>query len=103
MSNWTFITNHGAVLALISEHKRITALEIADKLGITERTVRRVVADLVAEGYIEPKREKGVNRYQLHAALPMRRPEQKDLKVEHLLKCLSVGKRKRLKPGFSQN
>jgi DNA-binding CsgD family transcriptional regulator len=41
MSEWTFITRHGAVLALIGQHSRITAREIASRLGITERYVRR--------------------------------------------------------------
>jgi len=95
MKNWTFITNHGAVLSIISQHKRITALDISTQLGITERSVRRVISDLVRDGYIETQRERGVNRYQVNHELPLRRPESQDLKVEELLKCLSIGKRKR--------
>ena len=94
MSNWTFITNHGAVLSIISQYKRITAFDISKKLDITERSVRRVIADLVEEGYIEPMKERGVNRYQINTSLALRRPEMKDLKVKELLRCLSLSKRK---------
>jgi predicted ArsR family transcriptional regulator len=45
MAEWTFITNHGAVLALIAQHGRITAKEIAETLQLTERPVRRIIAD----------------------------------------------------------
>ncbi len=95
MSSWTFITNHGAVRAIIAKHGRIKAADIAIELGITERSVRRIIADLVVAGYVEAKREKGINRYWLNSGLSLRRPEMQDLKVEELLRCLSVGKRKR--------
>ena len=95
MKKWTFITNHGAVLAIISRTKRITALDIANQLGITERSVRRVIADLVDAGYIDSKRERGVNEYELNPKLPLRRPEMQDLNVKELLECLSAGRRRR--------
>jgi predicted ArsR family transcriptional regulator len=43
MTDWTFITNHVAILALIDQHGQITAREIAEALGMTERPVRRVM------------------------------------------------------------
>ena len=53
MSTLTFTTNHGAVLALIGKHGPITAREIAAKLGITERSVMRIIKDLENEAYIQ--------------------------------------------------
>ena len=52
MTEWTFITNHGAVLALITQHGQITAREIAEAVGMTERPVRRIIAELEAAGYL---------------------------------------------------
>ena len=37
---WTFITNHAAVLLLLAKDPRITAREISQEVGITERSVR---------------------------------------------------------------
>jgi predicted ArsR family transcriptional regulator len=56
-SRWGFITNHGAVLALVAHEGQITAKDIADTLGLTERPVRRIIAELDAAGYLQKKRE----------------------------------------------
>jgi hypothetical protein len=37
MPEWRFLTNHGLVLSYISRHPRITARDLADAIGITER------------------------------------------------------------------
>ena len=49
MSQWTFITNHGAVLSLVAERGQITAREIGYKLDLTERSVHRIISDLETE------------------------------------------------------
>jgi predicted ArsR family transcriptional regulator len=88
MTNWTFITSHGAVFALIAKHREIKAIDIASELGITERSVRRIIADLVATGYVDIDKKGRVNRYRVKPALPLRRPESRDVKVGELLKAL---------------
>ena len=55
MAEWHFITNHGAVLVLIAQWRQITAREIAEELGLTERPVRRIIAELEAAGYLQKK------------------------------------------------
>jgi DNA-binding Lrp family transcriptional regulator len=88
MPGWTFITNHGAVLTYIASNPQVTAREIASKLGITERSVRRIVADLEATGYIKKQKVGRVNRYQVNPFMPLRRPENQDIEVDKLLKVL---------------
>ena len=44
--NWTFITNHGLTLVYLFENPSHTAREIADYLGITERTIHKIIKDL---------------------------------------------------------
>ena len=90
MANWSFITNHGAVLAIIAQHQAIKAAEIAKKLEITERSVRRVIADLSSEGYITKKYQSGVNHYQINTDRTLRRKEQQSIKVKELLKALGL-------------
>jgi uncharacterized membrane protein len=75
MSSWTFITNHGAVLALIGQYGQITARDIATELGITERSVLRIIKDLETEGYIQIERDGRVNRYLVNNEAPLRRHE----------------------------
>jgi DeoR/GlpR family transcriptional regulator of sugar metabolism len=88
MADWSFITNHGAVLAIVAEYQAIKAAEIAKKLDITERSVRRVIADLTKQGYITKKYQSGVNHYQINTDMPLRRKEQQSIKVKELLKAL---------------
>jgi predicted ArsR family transcriptional regulator len=90
-SLWTFVTNHAAVLALVAEHGQITAREIAQSIGITERAVRKIIADLEAEGYVAKERVGRVNVYRVNGHLPLRRPERRDVAVGNLLKALRSG------------
>ncbi len=87
--SWTFITNHGAVLALIGQSEKITAREIAMRLNITERTVLRIIKDLEMEGYIQKKRDGRVNLYTVNLDQPLRRLDQRDNSVAELLQVLN--------------
>ena len=89
MSSWTFITNHGAVLAIIGRHDQITAREIAAELGITERSVMRIIKDLETEGYIQKQREGRANRYQINSQAKLRRQGTRDIVVSELLQVLT--------------
>ncbi len=85
---WTFISNHGAVLAAICQQGEITAREIAEQVGITERAVRRIIRDLEAEGYITKQRVGRTNRYQVNGNKPLRRYGQSQIVVGDLLHLL---------------
>ncbi len=71
---WTFLSNHAHVLLLIASAPEITLREVADRVGITERAVQRIVADLEEGQYIERERAGRRNRYKVHADLPLRHP-----------------------------
>src|ERR1700730_8293231 len=50
---WTFLTNHGHVLVLLSRNPSLVLREVALRVGITERAVQRIIADLESSGFIE--------------------------------------------------
>jgi hypothetical protein len=85
MSNWRFVTNHWNVLTQVVKHPRIIMREIAAHLGITERSVFRIISDLEAEGYLTRVGDGRVNYYTLNPDLPLRRPELQDVLVGGLL------------------
>ena len=87
-AQWTFLSNHGRVLALIAKHPRSTTREIAAKIGITERSVQNIVTRLEAEGYIARHKEGRRNRYVVHPELPMRHSLERDHPVGDLLTAL---------------
>ena len=64
--SWTFITTHGLVLLAIVENPETRLRDIAVRVGITERAVQRIVADLIDAGYLSKSRNGRRNVYQLH-------------------------------------
>lgn len=88
MSEWTFITNHGVVLAHIAKHPRSTAREIAFDSNITERTAHKIIADLEAGGYIGRQRVGRNNLYCINPNLGLRYETAIDVAVGDLLKVL---------------
>ena len=86
---WTFITNHAAVLTLLNREEHLTSREIAAALGITERTVIRIIKNLEAEGYITKRKEGRENRYTINKDLPLRRNDQREVYVRELLRLIS--------------
>ncbi|MHB1161504.1 MAG: helix-turn-helix transcriptional regulator [Chloroflexota bacterium] len=88
MASWSFLTNHGLVLTYIGRYPDSTGLEIAQAVGITERAARKIVADLLAESYIEREKVGRRNRYRLNTHLPLRHPAERTATVGELLGLL---------------
>ena len=95
MPEWNFLTNHALVLSHIDQNSRITAREIADTVGITERATRKIIADLLEAGYIIKKREGRRNRYRVNAEMPLRHPSHVETAVGDLLRAVGWRKRRR--------
>ncbi len=89
MSTWTFLTNHAQVLLCIHRNQHITAREIAQVVGITERAVQRILVDLEVAGYISHTRDGRQNRYEIHGDRPMRHPAQHGYPIHELLELLA--------------
>ena len=86
---WTFITNHGLVLSHISHNSSHTAREIANHVGVTERTTQKIISDLEAAGYLERTKSGRRNLYSVGAALPLRHHTKQDILVSDLLDALT--------------
>ena len=88
-NKWTFITNHAAVLTLLNRQEHLTSREIALALGITERSVIRIIKDLEADGYITKRKEGRKNQYTVNTDLPLRRNDQREVPVYDLIQLIS--------------
>lgn len=88
MAEWTFLTNHAVVLVYLARYPQITARELSLSIGITERAVRKIIADLEAAEYISKEREGRRVRYSVNSILPLRHQTQKDKSVSKLLEAL---------------
>jgi hypothetical protein len=88
VASLSFLTNHGLVMTYIGRYPDSTGLEIAHAVGITERAARKIVADLLAEGYIERERVGRRNSYRINTDLPLRHPGERPATVGELLGLL---------------
>ena len=74
VSRWTFLTNHSHVLILLSQNPSTVLREVAARVGITERAVQRIIADLEEAGFIEREKVGRQNRYRIKTNRPLRHP-----------------------------
>jgi len=86
---WTFITNHGLVLSYIFHNSTSTAREIANYIGVTERTTHKIISDLESAGYIKRFKSGRRNVYNVDPQLPLRHHTKADIMVEDLLESLT--------------
>lgn len=94
MSEWTFITNHGLVLASIARGGGKTAREIGDEVGVTERTAHKIIMDLERDGYITKTKAGNRNKYRIRPQVSIKTA---DTAVGELLELLGWKRRRRKK------
>lgn len=64
-ASWTFLTNHSHVLLCLAADDSLRVRDVALKVGITERAVLKILAELEAGCVIEREREGRRNRYRV--------------------------------------
>ena len=62
--------------------------DVAERVGITERAVQRIVSELEAAGYVERIREGRRNRYEVNGDLPLRHPVEGHRDLSALIKLI---------------
>ncbi len=87
-SSWTFLSNYAHVLVVLARDNQARAREIAAAVGITERAVQRIVADLETAGVVSHDRVGRRNVYQIHRDRPLRHPLESHQTVGELLDLL---------------
>jgi IclR helix-turn-helix domain len=87
---WGFLTNHAHVLLCVARDPRPRAREIADQVGITERSTQGILADLIAEGYITRTKVGRRNHYKLNPRGHLRHPVFSDLSIGPLIDVLTT-------------
>ena len=73
-AGWNFLTNHAHVLICLARDGQQPLRQVALAVGITERAVQRIVADLEEAGYLERERVGRRNCYVIHPEGRLRHP-----------------------------
>jgi predicted transcriptional regulator len=82
---WLLLTNHGNTLLYIARDPDARARDVAQKVGITERAAQRIIADLIAGGYIERTKIGRRNRYTINRQAHLRHPAFRDREIGPLI------------------
>lgn len=85
---WTFLTNHAHVLLTIASAPDLRLRDIADLVGVTERTTAQIIDDLERDGYIRRERRGRRNHYTVDEGLHLRHPLEDHHQVSQLLQAL---------------
>ena len=87
------MSNHAHVILCIAENPNSRTRDLAMKIGITERAVQRIIAELEADGYLSHTRNGRNNHYTVHTDLPLRHPVEQHCGVSGLIEMTLMGSR----------
>ncbi len=86
---WAFLTNHAHVLLCVARDPQSRARDIAEQVGITERATQRILADLIAGGYITRTKIGRRNLYKVNSEGYLRHPGLRDRSIGSLIEVLN--------------
>jgi hypothetical protein len=88
--SWTLLTGHGHVLVEIARDPGARIRDISAVVGLAERTVQAIVADLEAAGYLTRSRTGRRVRYTVNHDSLFRHPAQEGQRVGPFLGLLAA-------------
>ncbi len=87
---WTFLTNHAHVMILLSQDSSLVLREVALRIGITERAVQRIIADLEHDGFIEREKVGRKNQYHILSKRALRHPVESHRSIGDLIALIGT-------------
>ncbi|HET7304584.1 MAG TPA: winged helix-turn-helix domain-containing protein [Segeticoccus sp.] len=72
--SWTYLTNHGHVLVCLARDPNMSLRQLSTEIGITERAVLLIIADLEAASVVTRRRVGRRNHYTICRDTGMRHP-----------------------------
>lgn len=88
--SWTFLSNHSHVLIALAKDPTLRVRDLALLVGITERAVANILADLEEAGVLFRERDGRRNVYEFEGDAPLRHPVEGHRKVRDILLLAEV-------------
>jgi DNA-binding IclR family transcriptional regulator len=82
---WTFLSNHAHVLVCVAKNPDVRLSEVAALVGVRERTVHRIVHELIDAGYISVTKDGRNNVYSIDLDKPLRHPLEADHNIQAII------------------
>lgn len=86
--NWTFLSNYAHVLVCLAENPDARLRDVAEKVGITERTAFRLIGELEEAGILERARQGRRNHYLINSDAHLRHAIEEHCTVGELLETI---------------
>ena len=97
-SDWTFLSNYAHVLVCLAENPEARLREVADRVGITERSAQRLISHLDDAGILTRVKHGRRNSYLIDTSIHLRHPIEEHCTVGELLNfILTPARLRRLK------
>jgi len=88
-NRWTFLSNHAHVLICIARDPDARVRDIADQVGITDRAVQRILAEL-EEGHVLVRERRGRRtHYAIDSRAHLRHPLEAHRRLRDLVKLIA--------------
>lgn len=87
-TSWTFLTNHSHVLVCLHRNPESTLREVAALVGITERMVQKIVAELVEADYLSVTKVGRRNTYEIRLQKSLRHSLESHRSIGDILRIL---------------
>ncbi|MEZ4235769.1 MAG: winged helix-turn-helix domain-containing protein [Myxococcota bacterium] len=84
-ATWTFLSNHAHVVILLGNDPALRMRDLAERIGVTERAIQRIVHELAEAGYLEVHKEGRRNRYEVRRDRTLRHPIEAGVRVGALI------------------
>jgi DNA-binding Lrp family transcriptional regulator len=86
--SWTFLSNHAHVLLCLAQDANARIRDVAYRVGITERAVQSILADLTREHIVTSTRIGRRNHYEVDGSFHLRHPLEAHRTVRDLVRLL---------------
>lgn len=87
--DWTFLSNYAHVLVCLAMNPEARLREVADEVGITERSAVRLITQLDEAGILTREKQGRRNHYVIDMDAPLRHPMESHCTVGQLIDALS--------------
>jgi predicted transcriptional regulator of viral defense system len=87
-SDWTFLSNYAHVLVCLAENPGARLRDVADRVGITERSAQRLISKLDDAGILTRVKHGRRNSYYIDTSAHLRHPIEERCTVGEFLKLV---------------
>jgi len=93
--SWTFFTNHTHTLVYLAVHGDTPLKDIAVSIGVTERSMQRIIKDLEESKVLTHKKVGRCNKYSLNKKAALRHPLERHCSIGQILDVILKSSKKK--------